>query len=193
MQVTLNIDASQVDEIVKGTVDNLSEDQKLEIVKSIYKDYLISESKVEYEIAKKQLLAEFKLGKYRYNNDWYNRTDYSKKSDEEILSDYNFQKRFKTNFKSTRFELFEIMKKTIIDEMRTNVRKYVEHDEDIQKLKGEIFEQMKNDFPTMCNKALIVYIANNLSMFQNNVFNDVMSTLSNNSAALTDIKQRLNM
>lgn len=159
MNITIDIEANQISDSVKNILDSLTQEQKQTVAATILKEWLTTPNDFERIVKEKDTIERLK-------NDSYNRN----KSEDEIKRSYDFT-RAMAEYKSTR----EIMVKEIItatiDHYKAVVTSIVASDSQIQEMKKQVIETVKNEYPKIIHDAMILSISSQLVPMISHVHN----------------------
>jgi len=151
MQVTLNIEASQMGETVYDLFQNLPKDKKEELALQILKEWLIAPEYFEIPNYEQILLHEFKSGK---RSAGYNANYDENTPDSIIRGDYRFRDTLE-KYKTSKQTMAEEIKKEVIEYYIKHLGEEIKESEEIAKLKEETYKQIAELFPSIIYSSLV--------------------------------------
>lgn len=210
MQVTLNIDASQMGDTVLDIFKNLTTEQRSELAMSMMKQWFADP--IDFEKANwiQQEIMDIKKTwtkpcgndywspsvpeKFKsFNLDWTLKSKIEKgiATDEEIMFSAEFQKYMVQNFTSTR----DMMVQIVIEEARkvfnTHVSTFVKEDPQMEEIKNTALQEVVRAFPEMAQHALVSYFIANMNGMANQL-NNMNALMPSMQYSLQNVLNKLN-
>lgn len=179
MEIKFDADPSQLGKTLKDILDILTHDQKSDIAKQVLTDWLKAPYDYERKMQELKVVNKIKEQSYHKND-----------SEDKIRGSYEFLRDMK-DFKSTREIMIEEIITQTISYYKSLVKDIVENDEHIKKVKDEILEKIKVDFPNAIHDAVTFLLAQQLGNLGNAVQESLMKS-TNTDQLLTQITDRLN-
>lgn len=172
MQITMNVDASQMSESVVEILKSLNEEQRKDIAKDILVKWLQEPNSFEHAAHSREVII-------RLRNDYYYKNDFKDASDEDIKQHYKYKEEIKKYPTAKEVMVGEITNQ-IVSYYKEEVVNFIKNDETVNNILAVTLAQIKEDFPKYVHNAMVYYFTQNL----NNLGNLAAGAMSQANVAL---------
>jgi hypothetical protein len=181
MQITMNIDASQMSENLVDILKTLTENQRKEIAKETLLAWLKEPNDKEHSAYSREIINTIRADRWNEK--------YKTCSDLEIMETYDYKQKIK-NFPTTK----EIMVKTITQETikfyQEEISKFIKKDETVRTILEITLAKIKDDFPKYIHDTLVHHFATELSALGPKIASAVFQ-VTRNSETIEQLQQNL--
>ena len=182
MQITINIEPGQMGETVLDIFQNLNSDEKRELAMQIMREWLQSPEFFETRNYEQIVIDEYRKGLIKPYSGRYERF-YEDTPEEVIRMDYNFRKELE-KYRTSKQDMVATIKEEITKYYKEQISSEIRHDQQIKKIKDDIIDDIKDNFPSIAQHAMVATIAAEFSNHSYNLGN-AMHRIIQLEAALT--------
>lgn len=189
MQVTINIDSTNVGETLLDLFKNLSSEKKEELALSVMKEWLQSPEFFEERNKEQIIIDEFKKGirqPYYYGSKYDENTP-----DETIMRDEKFKKALET-YRNSKQIFVEDIKNEIVSYYKKYIKEQIIDNDRLNKIKEESYNEVAKQFPSIVIECMMLAFISNIKDLQGLIFNSANRSLMNDSM-ISAIRQKLNI
>lgn len=184
MKITLDLDPSALSTEVSEFIKNLTAEDKQAMVKQVVTEYYTDYKKFE---AGEKAVKENEIVEQMKKSDWgdYEKRNYGS-TDEDIRKHYKFKEKMdkvKTFSQTTREEISN----QIRGELSSQIKKFIDTDEEYKALLKESMEAVKERFPLMVQQAMIAHFTQQIP----NLTNEIYNAMTNINNRLSNVEQKL--
>jgi hypothetical protein len=163
INITLQIDPSQLGETVLDVFNNLSTEKREEIAYGVLDGWMKDPATVEYSNYREQLIHEYRTGKRKPYWSFGNTS-----SIEDIIKDDNFIKDL-SEFKDTKQGMIEEIRLQMKQYFQKEISKKLESDPMITEIINATYVEIQKRLPELIMKTLMLSFNNNINHLQDSI------------------------
>jgi hypothetical protein len=177
MQVTLNIDANLAGSVAE-VFAQLKPEDKRSLALAIMEKFLSEPHTLERAAFEAEVISDIRDRNEEIWTSGYGRRLASACNEAEIRGSSDFRDRL-AKYKSTRERMVEAITGAAIDSYRAAAKSLVESDTQIEKVKGEVLEQIRQDFPKYVHDAMAAWFVQGLVNMKDGMMQALMQAHTN--------------